>query len=392
VRVTLGARGVAVFLILTAAVLFHPNPVYACDPFNTASCSSVDTFSGLYQGPGSAPVHACSTAGTASVPWITGVSVSSGFVTFNIASQNLGDLGRWGLITLQCDQILILQCAHGGQCSFQPPSLTLSLQAGDRQTGVVLERVSQPLVVHVTDQSGDNVNGMDISFSVSEEPAANQTRATLSVTSTTTQNGLASTELTFGDTFGRYQVTATCVGSQTCAPGSVTFTANAADCEHPLVGQASVISPFHGVDPNHSGAVNYDGDVFHVEIIPSRCSNIGGVPGQDNLVEVLTPQTGGANACPNMSSLFGHGHVLPNDGTFRWYYEDTVAVRERLTQSSCVATFSQQLFWLDQVRHVPVAILPEPNTVTFVITLDSSTSSITVSSLGLTTRPTYYIH
>ena len=158
--VTLNFRGVRGALgVATVVVAFHATPLFACDPFNTASCSSVVTFSGFYQGPGSAPVHACSTAGSSSVPWITGVGVNSGFVTFTIASQNLGDFGRWGLITLQCDQILVLQCAHGNQCTFRP-AITLLDPVPDLLDGPTVETSDTVLGADLLATQGRMVQGV----------------------------------------------------------------------------------------------------------------------------------------------------------------------------------------------------------------------------------------
>jgi len=113
---------------------------------------------------------------------------------------------------------------HGSPAA---PAYLLSIHSGDNQTGTVLEALPQPLVVQVTDQSGNPpTTNIPITFSVTQQPPGVQTDAVLSNPNATVPSGstTASTDFILGDAGGTYQVTASCAS---CTPQSVTFTENA---------------------------------------------------------------------------------------------------------------------------------------------------------------------
>ncbi|HEY0192161.1 MAG TPA: Ig-like domain-containing protein [Kofleriaceae bacterium] len=93
----------------------------------------------------------------------------------------------------------------------------VAVDSGSPQTATVMTAFIQPLVVHVTDASGNDVSGVTVSFAAPTTGA----RATLAAaTATTSAAGLAEVSATAGQVAGSYAVTASVVG----ALGSATFT------------------------------------------------------------------------------------------------------------------------------------------------------------------------
>lgn len=94
-----------------------------CSPFNPSGCSEVFTTSS-FGGQGGVPVKSCSTIGFTDVSWITNVTAGTGSAGNGIAFtvlQNTSPSPRAGVVSLQCDQVLVLQCASddGAQnCNF----------------------------------------------------------------------------------------------------------------------------------------------------------------------------------------------------------------------------------------------------------------------------------
>ena len=105
------------------------------------------------------------------------------------------------------------------------PTQTLTLVSGSGQTGTVAKALASPFTVKMSDASGNPVSGVTVTFAVTAGGG------TLSATSVTTVQGLASTTLTLGPNAGANTVVAT----SPSAPGSsVSFTAT---------GVASILPP-----------------------------------------------------------------------------------------------------------------------------------------------------
>ena len=103
---------------------------------------------------------------------------------------------------------------------------TIALTSGNNQNGRTGAALASPLVVIVTDASGNPVPGVGMTFALATTPGG-ATGQSLSTTSATTGgNGQASSLLTLGNQVGTYTVTAT-AGSLTGSP--LTFTANASN-------------------------------------------------------------------------------------------------------------------------------------------------------------------
>lgn len=114
---------------------------------------------------------------------------------------------------------------------------TFTLLSGNQQNGTIGNLLANPLVVQTTNPDGTPGSGTAISFAITQQPTG-ATGATLSASAATTGvDGTASVQLTMGDMPGQYEVTASC--SQSCTPGSVTFSETA---EQHII----VIDPGHG--------------------------------------------------------------------------------------------------------------------------------------------------
>lgn len=100
----------------------------------------------------------------------------------------------------------------------------ISVVSGNNQSGAVGTALGSPLVVKVSDASGNPVAGRTVTFAITSQPTG-AAGATLSAASATTgSDGLASTSLTLGNRVGTYAVTAAVSG----LPGlQVAFNANA---------------------------------------------------------------------------------------------------------------------------------------------------------------------
>lgn len=116
---------------------------------------------------------------------------------------------------------------------------TLTLTSGNNQSGVVGAALASPLVVTVSDATGNPVSGVSVNFAINTVPVG-ATGQSLSTTSTTTAaNGQTSSTLTLGNMAGTYTVTVTSTGL-TGSP--VTFTANA-------TGKLAITSVNGGINP-----------------------------------------------------------------------------------------------------------------------------------------------
>jgi hypothetical protein len=98
----------------------------------------------------------------------------------------------------------------------------LSMITGDGQSKQISSTLDNPFTVEVTDEVGDPVEGVDISFSITSVPSG-ATGQSLSVTNTSTNSqGRASSLLTLGNKIGNYVITVSSPGLT-----SVQFTAMA---------------------------------------------------------------------------------------------------------------------------------------------------------------------
>ena len=116
----------------------------------------------------------------------------------------------------------------------------IAVFSGNTQTGVVGTSLSAPLIVKVTDQNGNAVSGVTVTFSASGGSTLSST------TATTDASGYAQSDLTIGTTAGPDTVTATATGVAT--PATFTLTADA--------GAAASIVALSG--DNQSGAVGVE--------------------------------------------------------------------------------------------------------------------------------------
>lgn len=88
----------------------------------------------------------------------------------------------------------------------------ISKVSGDCQSGDVITDLTYPFVVKVTDDDGNGVSGVTVSWSITTAPV-DATGQILSATSTTTDSdGEAESTLTLGDKAGLYKVEASCSG------------------------------------------------------------------------------------------------------------------------------------------------------------------------------------
>ncbi|MEX2632763.1 MAG: invasin domain 3-containing protein [Balneolales bacterium] len=81
--------------------------------------------------------------------------------------------------------------------------------SGDKQTGTVGEEITEPMVVMLTDNSGNPIAGQDIQFSITGAPEDAQNHSLSSETVATNEDGLAEIILTLGTKTGNYEVSAT---------------------------------------------------------------------------------------------------------------------------------------------------------------------------------------
>jgi hypothetical protein len=129
---------------------------------------------------------------------------------------SLRSIRSWTLIGLLA--AATLRC--GGDTMEPPPTATtLAAVSGDGQTGVIGQALANPLVVKVTDASGNPVSGVGVQWAVQGDGSVS------SATVTTGSDGLASVQRILGSSPGDETTTATVSGLQ----GSpVTFTSTAA--------------------------------------------------------------------------------------------------------------------------------------------------------------------
>ena len=165
---------------------------------------------------------------------------------------------------------------------------TLSKVSGDTQESAINSTLLQPLVVKVTDESGNPVLGKIISWSITGPAGA--TGQSVSPASTTTgADGKAQTTLKLGNKPGAYQITATC---PECTSGSpVTFTATAtAD---------KILSIVSGDDPIQKEPVGTTlTKPFVVKVADTQDNPVGGV----SVTFEITQQPEGAKAASPQST------------------------------------------------------------------------------------------
>jgi galactose oxidase-like protein/Big-like domain-containing protein/Kelch motif protein len=97
-----------------------------------------------------------------------------------------------------------LRC-NGTDIQFTDPT-TIAMISGDTQTGTAGHQLANPLVVEVTDKSGNPVPGVEVSW------AAQGGGSVSSATVQTGSNGKASVQRTLGSTLGEQTTTATATG------------------------------------------------------------------------------------------------------------------------------------------------------------------------------------
>jgi hypothetical protein len=99
----------------------------------------------------------------------------------------------------------------------------LNLFRGNQQTANINSPLANPLVVKVVNPDGTAAPGVPMSFVVT--PPVGATGFSLTTAAAIADaNGIASTQLTLGNLPGAYQVTASCSGTTSCSPSTLTFT------------------------------------------------------------------------------------------------------------------------------------------------------------------------
>jgi uncharacterized protein affecting Mg2+/Co2+ transport len=96
--------------------------------------------------------------------------------------------------------------------------------SGENQSGSVNSRLSQPLVVQVTDRGGNPISGVRVSFAFLSTPAGAMGQELTPLSAVTNEGGEAQTTLKLGSLAGQYQVQAS---SPQISGVSVVFTASA---------------------------------------------------------------------------------------------------------------------------------------------------------------------
>jgi hypothetical protein len=161
------------------------------------------------------------------------------------------------------------------------------------------------------------------------------------------------------------------------------------DCSHPMLGRVSAVAPFHGPDPNHRLPGIFDGETYHIELLPESCDFSGTV-----VAESLNRVTGLGGECPISGPIRSaySGNVLSNDGVFKWYYQDTFAIARGLT-FSCTEMTLQWVLWEDPKNPSSFTRLTtNQNVITKDVNILPGSSTITVCSMGVCAPPTTYGH
>ncbi|MCK9408915.1 MAG: T9SS type A sorting domain-containing protein [Bacteroidetes bacterium] len=89
---------------------------------------------------------------------------------------------------------------------------TLALVSGNNQIGSLNTTLSNPFTIKVTDSNGDGVPGVAITYAIVDSPYSSNGHLLSTYSTTTNGTGNASSILTWGNTSGRYSVTATASG------------------------------------------------------------------------------------------------------------------------------------------------------------------------------------
>jgi hypothetical protein len=169
--------------------------------------------------------------------------------------------------------VLSLQCDGG--TNVDPPT-DIDMVEGNQQRGAVGRPLADPLVVVVTDETGDPVGGVDVQW-------AAQGGGSVSATVTKTgSNGRASVQRVLGPDLGQQTTTAAATGLR----GSpVTFVATAvADGE---IGDISII--------NNPPVSALDAEVFDPVVQPAvQVTDVSGMPASDVVVTATIGSGGGA--------------------------------------------------------------------------------------------------
>jgi hypothetical protein len=111
---------------------------------------------------------------------------------------------------------------HYQSAASSTAAFALSIATGNAQPGTITKAARIPLTVKVADVLGVGVAGATVTFSTSAVPSGAAGHGLSVISTTTAQDGTATSILTFGDRVGTYTVTAACAG---CAPSAVTFSA-----------------------------------------------------------------------------------------------------------------------------------------------------------------------
>ncbi|MGH7581996.1 MAG: Ig-like domain-containing protein [Gemmatimonadales bacterium] len=128
-------------------------------------------------------------------------------------------VGKTTLALFAAAAVAAVSCSSNNAENNPPTASAVAVVSGSAQVGQVGSSLSAPLIVKVTDQNGNPISGVTVTFSASGG-------STLSTTTETTDaSGIAESNLTIGTTAGPDTVTAMVSGVST--PAIFTLTANA---------------------------------------------------------------------------------------------------------------------------------------------------------------------
>jgi adhesin/invasin len=252
---------------------------------------------------------------------------------------------------------------------------TISVVSGSGQSATVGVAFSGPLVVAVTDQFGNPLSGVTVSFSA---PGSGASASLANATVTTGANGQASDTATAGTVSGAYGITATVAGAGTPASFALTNTAGAASKvvfgQQPTNATAGVaITPAPTVDIT---------DAFG-NIVTANNSTVTLTLSSGTFSNGSTTAT--ATAASGVATF--NGMVINTTGTYTLKATDgslTSATSNSLTIGAAAASkliFGQQpTNAVAGVAISPVATVKVEDAFGNVVTTNSSTVTLTLSS------------
>jgi hypothetical protein len=201
----------------------------------------------------------------------------TGVYTTNITNTVSGEI----TLTITADGVTITDNLVITFLAGDPDAI--EIVSGDDQSATVTQQLPDPLVVSVSDEFGNPVEGFSVGFEITGAPAGAAGQSLSAESAVTNASGQASVTFTLGDTPGTYRVQAS-AGSA----GSVTFTAQA------QIGEPSVMTITQ--QPGQTTAGNAISPAPAVEITDDAGNPVEGV-------QVTVSEQGGASFSSGTISL-----------------------------------------------------------------------------------------